>query len=171
MGFLLPDKLNNFNVYQGSSKLIGISGEVTMPKFESLTDTINGAGIAGEIESPVEGSFGSQEIEIPFSNLSEDFFAYAASDDATTLRGSMEVLDTGAQLKSNVPVVVTVKGPVKGIDPGVLKKGGKGEPKVTREITYIKILINGTNCLELDKLNMIYKIYGVDKLAAVRSQI
>lgn len=171
MGFLLPDKLNNFNVYQGSMKLIGIASEVPLPKFEAMTETINGAGIAGEIDSPVEGSFGSQEIEIPFSNLSEDFFAYARSNEVTTLRGSLEVMDTGTQIKRNVPVVVTVNGPVKSIDPGVLKKGGKGEPKVVREVTYIKILVNGRNCLELDKLNMIYKLDGVDKLAAIRSQI
>lgn len=171
MGFLLPDKLNNFNVYRGSAKLIGIASEIALPKFDALTDTIDGAGIAGEIESPVEGAFGSQEIEIPFSNLSGDFFAYASSQEETTIRGSQEVIDTGTQVKSNVPIVVTVKGPVKNIDPGTLKKGGKGEPKIVREVTYIKILINGKNCLELDKLNMIYKLNGEDKLAAIRSQI
>ena len=52
-----------------------------------------------------------------------------------------------------------------------LKKGGKGEPKVVREITYCKIQIGETTVLELDKYNLIWKLNGVDRLQKVRSQI
>ena len=68
-------------------------------------------------------------------------------------------------------IVVTTKGKVKSFDLGTLTKGGKGEPTVTREITYCKITIGGTNVLELDKYNMIWKLNGVDRLQKVRSQI
>ena len=74
----IPDKINNFNVYDGKSKLIGISSEITLPPFDPLTDTLNVAGMAGEIESEVIGSYGSMKIEIPFENLSDDFFGFAA---------------------------------------------------------------------------------------------
>lgn len=167
----LPDKISNFNVYDGKTKLIGVSAEVTLPSFEPLTDTLNVAGMAGEIESEVVGSFGSMKLEIPFENVSDDFFAFAASSNPVILRGSMEILDTQSQAKHNIPLTITVKGRTLTIDPGVLKKGGKGQAKIAKEVTYIKYAINGTTYVELDKMNSIYIMGGVDLYEQIRSQI
>ena len=57
------------------------------------------------------------------------------------------------------------------IKPGVMKKGGKGQPSITKEITYIKITMDGKTEVELDKLNNICIMGGVDLLAEIRSQI
>lgn len=83
----------------------------------------------------------------------------------------MQVLNTATQTNDFESIVVTTKGKVKAFDLGSLKKGGKGEPKVTREVTYCKITIAGSTVLELDKYNMIWKLNGVDRLQKVRSQI
>lgn len=167
----LPDKINNFNVYDGRTRLIGVSSEITLPDFEPLTDTLNVAGMAGEIESETVGSFGSMKVEIPFCNLSGDFFAFAASANPVILRGSLEVFDMNTQSKYFRQVVVTIKGRTMNIKPGTLKKGGKGEPSITKEITYIKIVIDNAVQLELDKLNSIFIMGGIDLLAEVKSQI
>ena len=167
----LPDKINNFNVYDGKTKLVGISAEITLPSFDPLTDTLNVAGMAGEIESEVIGSFGSMKIEIPFENLFENFFAFAASTNPIVIRGSMEVFNTQTQAKSLKPIVITVKGRTMNIKPGTFKKGGKGQPSITKEITYIKIAIDNATQLELDKLNSIFIMGGIDLLEQVRSQI
>lgn len=167
----LPDKLNNFNVYDGKTKLVGVSSEITLPSFDPLTDTLSVAGMAGEIESEVIGSFGSMKLEIPFVNLSGSFFEFAASTNPVVIRGSMEIFNTQTQTKDSRQITITVKGRTLNINPGNLKKGGKGEPKITKEITYIKIVINNETQLELDKLNSIFIMGGVDLLAKVRSQI
>jgi hypothetical protein len=83
----------------------------------------------------------------------------------------MQVLNTASQTNDYESIVVVTKGKVKSFDLGTLKKGGKGEPKVVREITYCKITIGGSAVLELDKYNMVWKLNGVDKLQKVRSQI
>ena len=167
----LPDKINNFNVYDGKYKLIGVSSEITLPSFDPLTDTLNVAGMAGEIESEVIGSFGSMKLEIPFVNLCADFFAFAASTNPVVLRGSMEIFNTKSQAKDSVPITITVKGHTMNINPGSFKKGGKGEPKIPKEITYIKIAINNETQIELDKLNSVFNMGGVDQFAKIRSQI
>lgn len=167
----LPDKINNFNVYDGKTKLVGVASEITLPSLEPLTDTLNVAGMAGEIESEVIGSFGSMKIEIPFCNISEDFFEFAASTNPVVLRGSMEIFNTKTQAKDTKPVVVTIKGRTLAIKPGVLKKGGKGEPGITKEITYMKITIANKTQLELDKLNSIFIMGGKDLLKKIRNQI
>ena len=44
------------------------------------------------------------------------------------------------------------------------------EAEVEMEILYIKIEVNNKTVLELDKLNFIYVLNGVDMLAKIRSQ-
>lgn len=171
MGYKIPTVLNNFNAYGAGKKYVGVASEVTLPSFEYLTETIDGAGIGGEIEEAIEGSFGSLETGTTFQNISREYFNFITETGQITYRGSMQVLNTSTQTNDFEGIVVTTKGKVKSFDLGTLTKGGKGEPKVTREITYCKITIGGTNVLELDKYNMIWKLNGVDRLQKVRSQI
>ena len=44
------------------------------------------------------------------------------------------------------------------------------DASVTVEITYIMIEQNGSKKIELDKLNNVYKVNGVDLLAKVKKQ-
>ena len=167
----IPTMLNNFNVYGGGHKYIGVSSEVTLPNFEFMTETIDGAGIGGEIEEAIEGSFGSLETETTFQNISTEMFDFITHTGIVTYRGSMQMTDTAMQTNDFQGIVVTTKGKVKSFELGTLKKGGKGEPKVVRELTYCKITIGGKAVLELDKYNLIWKLNGVDRLQKVRSQI
>ena len=170
-GYQIPTVLNNFNTYADKHKYVGVSSETTLPSFEYLTETLEGAGIAGDIEEAVEGCFGSLESETSFQNIGEEYFKFLAQTGIVTYRGSMQVLDTATQTNDFQSVVVTTKGRVKSFELGTLKRGGKGEPKIVRELTYVKIAIAGKTVLELDKFNMIWKLNGVDRLKKVRSQI
>ena len=60
----LPEVINNYNVYDGGDRMIGISGEVELPNFEAMTETLSGSGILGELEDPVTGHFSSMTIKI-----------------------------------------------------------------------------------------------------------
>ena len=73
-GNIIPEVLNHFNAYQKGTKLVGISGEVELPELKSITDTIEGSGVMGEIEDPVTGQFESMKIKIPFATLYESIF-------------------------------------------------------------------------------------------------
>ncbi|MDD3662292.1 MAG: phage major tail tube protein [Candidatus Pacebacteria bacterium] len=171
MGYKIPTVLNNFNTYGNGRKYVGVAAEVSLPSFENMTETIDGAGIAGEIEEAIEGAFGSLETETTFQNISREYFDFITQTGNVTYRGSMQVLNTATQTNDYEGLVITTRGKVKSFELGSLKKGGKGEPKVVREITYIKITIGGVNVLELDKFNMIWKLNGTDLLQKIRSQI
>ena len=171
MGYKIPTVLNNFNTYGNGRKYVGVAAEVSLPSFENMTETIDGAGIAGEIEEAIEGAFGSLETETTFQNISREYFDFITQTGNVTYRGSMQVLNTATQTNDYEGLVITTRGKVKSFELGSLKKGGKGEPKVVRELTYVKIAIGGVNVLELDKFNMIWKLNGVDLLQKIRSQI
>ena len=51
MSIIIPEVLNHYNVYDDrANKLIGVSGEIELPELEALNDTVEGAGVLGEIE-------------------------------------------------------------------------------------------------------------------------
>ena len=102
---LIPDKIENFNVYLGtaadSNRLIGITDEITLPKLENMSETINLAGMAGEYDSPTVGQYKSMEIEIPFSNISKETLEIAARDnEPMIMRSSQEFIDPETHKKT-----------------------------------------------------------------------
>ena len=94
-GLIIPELLNHYNVYNDANKLVGVSGDVELPDFEAITETIEGAGVLGEIEAAATGQFSSMTIKIPFSVLYEDMFTLvnSATGVNVTLRGSARFMD------------------------------------------------------------------------------
>ncbi len=166
----IPSKINSFNVYKDGTRLIGISEEVTLPDFESLTETLSGPGILGEVDDPTLGHFSSMEMEIPFRTMDRDLFIL--SDDISsvtiTLRGSIQytVNETGATAFK--PMRIVVRGKNKGITGGKAKQGSGTSSSIKLEVLYILIEIDSVIEIELDKLNFIYKVHGKDLLEKVR---
>lgn len=178
----LPTVINQFNVYKDdTSKLIGISGEVTLPDIENKSTTVSGAGLLGEIEEAITGQITSTKMEIPFAVLNDDIFSIMNPNESTslTLRGAIQNMDTETSQAGYTGIKVTVKGKMSTFKPGKVKAGEQMGASVTIELTYIKISTKvptdagdkETVRLELDKLNGVYKINGKDVLGDVNKYI
>jgi len=172
----IAEKINRFNAYIGTTdaknKLAGIADEVTLPDFKEMSETLNLAGMGGEIDSPSVGSFESAQIEISFSNISSEMFRLVMDDSVSLiLRGAQEELDPGTLKKRFIGRTVTVKGMTKDFDLGKLKKGGYGEPKIVKEVVYYKDEHDGKTILEIDKFNDVYTVNGVNKMADISKLI
>jgi len=171
---IIPELLNHYNVYNDAAKkLIGISGEIELPDFEAMTDTIEGAGVLGEIEDPVTGQFSSMKMTIPFAVLYEDLFSLmnTTTPPQLTLRASMQCMDPTTGETGYYPVKIVVRGKASKTALGKVTKGKKGEPSIELELMYIMIQINNKTTVELDKLNFRFILNGVDLLEKIRSQI
>lgn len=166
----IPSKINMFNVYKDGATLVGLSGDVTLPNFEALSETISGPGILGELDDPTIGHFGAQELEVPFRNITEDTFGLMnPGDDVNiTLRGAIQVTSNTGTV-DYVGMRVVVRGKCKAFTPGTVKQGGAMGASVKLELSYILIELDGNPMVELDKLNTVYKINGVDILEKPRS--
>lgn len=171
---VIPEVLNACNVYdETGNKLIGVSGEIELGELEAMVDTIEGAGVLGEIEDPVTGHFASTKIKIPFSVLYEDPFSLmnTTKPPLLTLRSSMQCMDPTTGETGYYPVKIVVRGKATNVNLGKMVKGKKGEPEVELEYLYIKIMINNKPVVELDKLNFKFFLNGVDMMEKIRSQI
>lgn len=170
---LFPSVVNNFNVYNQGKKLIGQTGEVTLPTFDSKTTTINGAGILGDIEDPVMGQVQSTTVEIPFRTLSDDCFSICNPLEAVdiTLRGAIQCMNTKTGRNEMKGMRIVMRGKEKSFKPGSVKAGEQMNCSVTLELVYIMIEVNGEKMIELDKLNGVYVVAGNDLLAGINALI
>jgi uncharacterized protein len=168
----IPDKVVNYNVYDDTEKLIGISGEVTLPNLEVMSEAVSGAGILGEYESPTPGHFGSMTIEIPFRTLFQKSFSLMRyRGRALVLRAAQQSYDVSQGKVSYRGLKITIKGIPKGLELGKLAVGAATETKNTLEVLYIKIEENGKKLLELDKLNFVCIVDGEDLVGSIRNLI
>lgn len=170
---LIPDKVNNFNVYLGTAaakdKLVGVTDEVTLPKVQYKSETINFAGMAGEIDSPAEGQVQSIEMEIPFVNVSSKTLQVAAeSNEPIIIRGAQEFIDPEAGTKCYKNRTITVKGMTKAINFGSMIKGGHGKPTVTKEVVYYKEEIDGEVVAEIDKYHGKNIVGGIETTKGIQ---
>jgi P2 family phage contractile tail tube protein len=166
----IPEKINMFNVYNDGTKLIGLSGEIKLPDFSAKADTVSGPGILGEFGSVTPGYFESQELEIPFNLLNDDLFSLMdpLSAVSLTLRASEQysTVDGGTDFQG---MRVVVRGKFKKLTAGKVKQGESTDSSVTIELTYIYIECDGSPMIELDKINSVFKVRGVDVLQKARS--
>ena len=66
---------------------------------------------------------------------------------------------------------VVEMGRVKKFKPGKIEKGESMEATVTIELTYILIENDGVKLVEIDKLNGVFVVNGVDMLAEIRGLV
>lgn len=168
---LIPEKLINYTVYQNGSTFLG-TADITLPSLEALTETIKGAGIAGEIDSPTIGHFGSMTVGLNWRTITpEAIKLHAPVSHALDFRGSQQVYNSAAGAPSSEGIKVSVRTMPKSGDLGKFDPGTTTDTTNELEVTYIKITLNGRVLLELDKLNFKYIVDGVDYLAEIRDQL
>ncbi len=165
----IPTKINKYNVYRGGNRLLGVGEELTLPDFEALSETVSGAGLLGEIDDPTVGAFGNMEQDVPFRLLDEDAFDMMDMTKAVDLeiRGAAQTVNSSGDIEF-VPVRVALRGRSKKLGGGKLKAGSPMDSGVTLTVLYILIEVDGSPMVELDKINEVFKVRGVDILAKIK---
>ncbi|MDE7017170.1 MAG: phage major tail tube protein [Lachnospiraceae bacterium] len=170
---VMPELINNYQIFNDAKRLLGVSGEVELPNLESLTESLEVAGALGELEVPATGQYKSIKLKIPFAILYDDVFDITDTTEAVkfTLRASEQFSNSETYNTDYKPMKIVVRGKPLVINLGKLAKGKKGEPHVELEIYYIKIVIDGVTELELDKMGFKFVLHGKDMLAKIRKQV
>lgn len=165
----IPTKINRYSVYNRADRLLGMGDEMTLPDFETSSETVSGAGILGEIDDPTVGYFSNQEVEIPFRVLDQEAVDMLDMTRAVqlTVRGAQQTTNTEGDIEFR-QLRVVIRGRSAKFSPGKLKAGSAMDTKITLTLLYILIELDGKSVLELDKLNEVYKVNGVDVLAKIK---
>lgn len=162
----------NFAVYENGSEYLGIA-KVTLPDTENKTLTVNGAGIAGDIDIPVPGHRNAMTATIEFTDATEAAYKLAENRKHTIdLRAAHEEYD---RLSGAIKVVT-----YKHILDVIPKKLGGGDvapsnpQSISGEYSVLsrKDYIDGRLVRDIDPVNFKdVDASGTDSLAAVRSAL
>ena len=120
-GNKVPERLINFRVYNDGNDLLGVAN-VDLPSIEAMSDTVSGAGIAGEVESPILGHFGSMTATFTWRTITPELAKLANQKaHALDLRGSQQVYDAALGEYSSVPVRVSLRATPKSISRRIVR--------------------------------------------------
>jgi P2 family phage contractile tail tube protein len=165
----IPEKLINFTVCREGILQVGVA-DVELPKLEPMSEPVEGAGIAGSVDSPVPGHYGPMSCSIKWRTITGEVGTLAApGPHLIDFRGSMQVNDSGTY--KTVPVRVTVKASLKSGNLGSFQVGKPTDTSTEFAVSYIKMYVDGKEIVEIDPLNFIAKFNGKDALASVRKDI
>ena len=160
--------LKNLNVFVDGRGYAGQVEEVNLPKLTVKTEDFR----AGGMDMPIALDMGMEKLETDFSLIGYDrdilnlFGFIVPGTVALTFRGALENADG-----SIVAMVARTRGQIREIDMGTSKAGDKPAMKVTMDLVYYDLEDDGQPVVEVDVVNLIRMIGGVDKLAAVRAAI
>lgn len=168
MANIIPEKGINFVVYLNGEDELGLA-EGTIPALEAMTSEVKGAGIAGVVESPVLGHFNSTNFTLTWRTVTNNFmklFDHVTND--IELFAGLQQYDAGLGVYRTVQLHVYMKAITKTSTPGNLVVGDVMDTQTEFEVLYEKIELDGKERVEMDKINYIYKVDGVDRLAELR---
>ena len=167
----VPEKLINFRVYENGNDLLGVA-DVQLPSIEPMTDTVKGAGIAGEVDSPILGHFGSMTATLNWRTVTKPLVRLAQQKaHSLDLRGAIQVYNAALGEYAVIPLKVVLRGIPKKTDLGKLDVGSAGDASSEFEVVYMKVTLNGETMIEIDKYNYICVINGEDYLLQVRTAL
>jgi P2 family phage contractile tail tube protein len=165
----LPRKLKNFNLFNDGNNYLGQIEEVTLPKLSRKLEDWRGGGMDG----PVGADLGQEAIELAWTagglldTAISQYGITQASGCLLRFAGAYQRDDTG-----DVDAVeVVVRGRHKEMDFGSGKAGDNTQHKYTTACSYYKLTVNGRVLIEIDLINMVFVVDGVDRLAQQRRAI
>lgn len=165
----LPRKLKAFAAFVDGINYMGEVPEITLPTLTRKMDEYRAGGMNG----PVELDYGmdKMEAEIKGAGWIAGLMSKwgAAKHDAVMLRfaGAIQSDDSEAV----TPVEVVMRGRLTERDPGSTKAGDPTERTYKYSLSYYKETVDGQVELEIDVVNMVENVAGVDNLAATRSAL
>lgn len=162
----LPRSIKGFTSFIDGFGLIGITTGGKLPSIKAKTEAYRDGGMDGEDE--LEFGIEKLEAELTYSELNERVLvAVLSRNTPITLRGSME----GEGGVGAIPVIGQFRGLVTSADPGEWGDPKKGEVKLALTPNYYRLRIGNAEIYEIDLLNGIRRIRGIDQLAARRAAL
>ena len=165
----LPRVSKNFAVFGDGNNYRGEVPEVKLPTLSRKLEEYRSGGMNG----PVGLDFGQEKMEAEIKaagwikGMADKWGA--RTHDANQLRfvGGIQADDDGAV----IPVEVVMRGRLQEIDPGTAKAGDNTERTYKFHLSYYKEVVDGRVEIEIDLVNMVEIVNGVDNLAAMRAAL
>lgn len=163
----LPSKLKNYNLSSDGASYLGVAAELTLPKITMQAEEYRGGGMLGQVD--IDLGLQKLTMEHKYGGLVVGVLRQlgAFRADGVLLRFNGAYQEDGAGAVTAAELVV--RGRHTEVDPGTAKGGEDTEWTVQSTLTYLKWTIASRVEVEIDMLNCIYVVGGIDRMAEIRS--
>lgn len=167
----MPEKLISFRAYDEDNDLLG-TVDVELPAIKNLTETVKGSGIAGEIDSPTLGHYGSMTVKLSWRTITKANTRGSGNRiKHFEIRGSQQTFDPSKKQYRTSPVNCIIEGTRKDLSLGKFEISASTGTTAEYEVHYLRLTVDNETILEIDKMNFISNVGGTDELASVRRDL
>lgn len=167
----LPKKLKYFNMFFDGDNYFGMVPEITPAKLTKKLEEYQAGGMPVAVAVDMGFDAGALDMDITLCGLD----AGLIKKWGVTTADGMQVRFAGSYQDDAsgeaVACEIQTRGRFSEIDPGSAKVGDDTSHKYSLKNSYYKLTINGEEIVEIDALNMIYNVAGVDILKQHRANI
>lgn len=163
------DILKNFNLFVDGRGFAGNVDEVQAPALNITEEDFR----AGGMDAPIGIDMGMEKLELSFTlpKFDPDTMAQFGLGEGTetqvTLRGAIESFGQA----NATPVVINARGKIRGFEPSAWQPGAKATHAYTMTLSFYRYTQGGRIVHEIDVINMVRRIGGVDRLASQRAAL
>ena len=167
----VDEVISNFAVYEDAVEFLGMS-EATLPEVENVAEEMSGSGIGGKLESIVLGHVEAMTLTLNFRTVTAAAIKLAEPRiHRIDLRAAQQEQNTrtGIIEARSVKHILRVK--PKKFSPGKLAAASAADASGEYAVYYYAIHIDGVKKIEIDPLNIIYIINGIDYMKDIRKAL
>lgn len=165
------NRLTNANVYMDGNNLLGRAEEIQLPQVKHKMADHKSLGMVASAE--FFAGIDKLECKIKWNALYPEVLKKAANPFVAVqiqVRASLETYNNMGRL-AEVPAIAYVSGTFKEFPLGNFKPQENAEYETTMSVNYAKLVVDGDEIFEIDVLQNIYKVDGVDVLSTYRINI
>ena len=165
------NRLTNANIYMDGNNLLGRAEEIQLPQIKHKMADHKALGMIGSAE--FFAGIDKMESKIKWNALYPEVLKKAANPFIAVqiqARASLETYNSMGKL-AEVPAIAYLTGTFKEFPLGNFKPQDNAEYETTMSVNYAKLIVDGEELFEIDVLENIYKVDGVDILTVYRANI
>lgn len=167
----MPSVLKNLNVYNDGNSYLGELQSFTPPKLSRKMEAYRAGGMIGSVK--IDYGLDDDAMKAEWSvggymrDLLKQYGAVGVAGVQLRLAQAYQRDDT----EEVTAVEIVMRGRHSEVDRGEGKAGEKTEWKIVTECVYYKETHDGEVLIEIDLLNPLHMVGGIDKVKAIRTAI
>lgn len=143
----------NYSMFEDSTEYVGLS-QVTLPSLQMITQTVKGAGLAGEIETVLIGQMKAMQVQIQMLTLTKQGIDLMEQRIHTwEFREAQQAINRQNGMHSAEAVKHIMRTFPKQMDGGTLQPQSTTNPNIAAAVYYWAEYRDGRKVLELLELD------------------